>query len=69
MTHTHQCNVNPMVAAMAHTLTPDQQVLAARVERARQDARIAQLTGEMVTEGWDRATAIAIAREFARAGA
>jgi len=54
---------------MTHTLTPDQQVLAARVERARQDARIAQLTGEMVTEGWDRRTATAIAREFARAGA
>jgi len=54
---------------MAHTLTQDKQAMAARVERARQECRIAQLTGEMVTEGWDRRTATAIAREFARAGA
>lgn len=43
--------------------------LAAQITKVRQDARIAQLVGEMVTEGWDRATATAIAREFARAGA
>jgi hypothetical protein len=49
--------------------SPADQVMAARIERARQECRIAQLAGEMVTEGWDRATATAIAREFTRAGA
>lgn len=42
------------------------QELAAKV---RFDCRVAQLVGEMVTEGWDRRTATAIAREFAKAGA
>lgn len=39
-------------------------VCAAQIE-----ARVAQLVGEMITEGWDRKTATAIAREFAKAGA
>jgi hypothetical protein len=37
--------------------------------KVRHDSRVAQLVGEMITEGWDRKTATAIAREFARAGA
>jgi hypothetical protein len=37
--------------------------------KARYNCRVAQLTGEMVTEGWDRKTAAAIAREFAKHGA
>jgi hypothetical protein len=44
-------------------------VFSESVARVRFDCRVAQLTGEMVAEGWDRRTATAIAREFARAGA
>jgi hypothetical protein len=40
-----------------------------QIERVRQECRVAQLVGEMIAEGWDRRTATAIAREFARAGA
>jgi hypothetical protein len=40
---------------------------AQQVEKIRQECRIAQLVGEMITEGWDRRTATAIAREFAKA--
>ena len=39
------------------------------IAKVRMDARIAQLVGEMIGEGWDRKTATAIAREFAKAGA
>ena len=39
------------------------------LDRVRQECRVAQLVGEMIAEGWDRRTATAIAREFARAGA
>jgi len=43
--------------------------LARDVRAARFESRVAQLVGEMITEGWDRKTATAIAREFAKAGA
>lgn len=39
------------------------------IAKVRFDSRVAQLVGEMITEGWDRKTATAIAREFAKAGA
>jgi len=41
----------------------------ALIAKVRFDSRVAQLVGEMITEGWDRKTATAIAREFAKAGA
>ena len=39
------------------------------IAKVRFDSRVAQLVGEMITEGWDRKTATAIAKEFAKAGA
>lgn len=39
------------------------------IAKVQFDSRVANLVSEMVAEGWDRKTATAIAKEFAKAGA